>query len=122
MSPAVTRTELHYVQDQFDSPNEDGDETELNVIDEDYDSDQVTYVHVIHHKQTENLIRGQKTTTPKSSGRQSLEQNLKRFDSKVNQKSKRNKTVSNTSRDEQTNSDDVKPPLYCTKFFCYNCG
>lgn len=110
------RTDLSYVQGQFNPGEEDQNDQPTSDNDEDDNDEQVTHLITIEPKTSRKSKKRQKPQSYKTSVRHRLEQNLERFD-------KTNKQI-NTAilRTEQPTNSYPKGSYNQSKMFCYNCG
>ena len=88
MRPRSNRADLSYVQDQFDSADEPDEyliHDELKSSDENIESEQAADFNVFQPKRTVNSKKEFKVSNSKSLTRQRLDQNLDKFQGKLNQ-------------------------------------
>ena len=125
MRPRSNRADLSYVQDQFDSADEPDEyliHDELKSSDENIESEQAADFNVFQPKRTVNSKKEFKVSNSKSLTRQRLDQNLDKFQGKLNQADITSKISAKIPVDERTKPEGTKPPFDRSKLFCFNCA
>ena len=112
--PRSNGADLNYAQGQFDSADEpDGYSVhdEIKSSDENTESEQVTDFNAFQPKRTVNSKKEFKVSNSKSLTRQRLDQNLAKFQGKLNQADITSKISAKIPVDERTKPEGTKPPF-----------
>lgn len=110
----MKRTELNYVQGQFDPAEEDEDNQSND--NENDDGEQVTNLQAIEQKNWKKAKKHQEPRSSKTLVQQRLEQSLERFNKTDKQ------TNVPTLQTGQSTNNYSRGSYDQSKMFCYNCG